>query len=150
MKRGDRIGPGGRYLLEAPIGEGGQGTVFRAKDEQLGRDVAVKVLHPSWVADPRRMARLRREAQLLVRLKHPRLVSTYDVELSAEHRPGLLGGVSVITGKALALFPSEDGRSVVTREHALVAIPYNVWSHRGEDQMQVWLPRRVSLDFQIP
>jgi hypothetical protein len=78
------------------------------------------------------------------------LVLPDDTELSAEHRPGLLGGLSVITGKALALFPSEDGRSVVTREHALVAIPYNVWSHRGEDQMQVWLPRRVSLDFQIP
>jgi len=78
------------------------------------------------------------------------LVLPDDAALSVEHRPGLLGGVTVITGKALALFPSEDGRSVVTREHALTAIPYNVWSHRGEDQMQVWLPRRVSLDFQIP
>jgi DUF1680 family protein len=73
-----------------------------------------------------------------------------DAQLSAERRPELLGGVTVITGKALAMHASEDGRSVVTREHAFTAIPYNVWSHRGEDQMEVWIPRRVNLDLRIP
>ena len=58
--------------------------------------------------------------------------------------------ISGVEGIRFIESASEDGRSVVTREHALVAIPYNVWSNRGEDQMQVWLPRRVSLDFQIP
>jgi uncharacterized protein len=73
-----------------------------------------------------------------------------DAPLSAERRPELLGGVTVITGKALAMLPGEDGRSVVTREHSFTAVPYNVWSQRGEDQMEVWIPRRVNLDFRIP
>jgi len=78
------------------------------------------------------------------------LVLPDDAVLSAEHRPDLLGGVSVITGRALGLYPGEDGRTVVTREQDFVAVPYNVWSNRGEDRMAVWLPRRVSLDFEVP
>ena len=65
-------------------------------------------------------------------------------------RPDLLGGVTVITGRALGLYPGDDGRSVVTREKDFVAVPYNVWSNRGEDRMAVWLPRRVRLDFEVP
>jgi len=78
------------------------------------------------------------------------LVLPDDAALSAESRPDLLGGVTVVTGKALGLYPAEDGRSVVTREQTLTAVPYNVWSNRGEDAMTVWLPRRVSLDFEVP
>jgi DUF1680 family protein len=70
--------------------------------------------------------------------------------LSAEHRPELLGGVTVITGRALGLYPGDDGRTVVTRDQDFLAVPYNVWSNRGEDRMAVWLPRRVSLDFAVP
>ena len=73
-----------------------------------------------------------------------------DAQLSAERRPELLGGVTVVTGKALVMHPVADGRSVVTQEHSFTAIPYNVWSHRGEDQMEVWIPRRVNLSLQIP
>jgi len=73
-----------------------------------------------------------------------------DAPLSAEHRPDLLGGVTVVTGRALALYPAEDGRSVVTKEQEVTAVPYAVWSQRGEDEMAVWLPRRVALDFQVP
>jgi len=43
-----------------------------------------------------------------------------------------------------------DGRSVETREQAFRAVPYNVWSNRGEDRMTVWIPRRVELDFEAP
>jgi DUF1680 family protein len=70
--------------------------------------------------------------------------------LSTERRPDLLGGVTVITGRALGLYPGDDGRTVVTREQGFIAVPYNVWSNRGEDRMAVWLPRRVSLDFEVP
>jgi len=73
-----------------------------------------------------------------------------DAVLSARQRPDLLGGVTVITGRALGLYPSDDGRTVVTREKDFLAVPYNVWSNRGEDRMAVWLPRRVSLDFEVP
>jgi DUF1680 family protein len=73
-----------------------------------------------------------------------------DAALSAKQRPDLLGGITVITGRALGLLPGDDGRTVVTREKDFLAVPYNVWSNRGEDRMAVWLPRRVSLDFEVP
>jgi hypothetical protein len=78
------------------------------------------------------------------------LVLPDDAVLSAKPRPDLLGGVTVITGRALGLYPGQDGRTVVTREQDFLAVPYSVWSNRGEDRMAVWLPRKVSLDFQVP
>ena len=65
-------------LLEA-IGVGGFGRVYRARDLGLERDVAMKVLHPSLTADPAVMERFRREAQLAARLRHPNIVSIYDI-----------------------------------------------------------------------
>jgi DUF1680 family protein len=73
-----------------------------------------------------------------------------NAALSATQRPDLLGGVTVIAGRALGLYPGDDGRTVVTREQDFLAVPYNVWSNRGEDRMAVWLPRKVSLDFEVP
>jgi DUF1680 family protein len=70
--------------------------------------------------------------------------------LSAERRADLLGGVTVIKGRALGLYPGDDGRTVITREQDFLAVPYNVWSNRGEDRMAVWLPRKVKLDFDVP
>jgi uncharacterized protein len=78
------------------------------------------------------------------------LVLPDDAKLEARSRPDLLGGVTVVTGRALALLPGEDGRSVATREQDFVAIPYYAWAHRGEGEMAVWLPRRVVLDFAVP
>ena len=78
------------------------------------------------------------------------LVLPDDAALSASHRPDLLGGVTVVTGRALALLPSEDGRSVLSREQDFLAVPYHVWAHRGDGEMAVWLPRRVKLDFAVP
>jgi DUF1680 family protein len=77
------------------------------------------------------------------------LVLPDDARLEAGPRPDLLGGVTVVTGRALALLPGEDGRSVVTREQDFVAIPYYAWAHRGDGEMAVWLPRRVALDFAV-
>ncbi len=68
-----------RYRLTQEIGRGGMGVVWRARDERLGRDVALKVLHP-WVADdPELRERFEREAAALARLEHPNLVRLYDV-----------------------------------------------------------------------
>jgi DUF1680 family protein len=78
------------------------------------------------------------------------LVLPDDAPLEARSRAGLLGGVTVIEGRALGLSPATDGRSVVTREQDFVAIPYYAWAHRGEGEMAVWLPRRVQLDFRVP
>jgi hypothetical protein len=78
------------------------------------------------------------------------LVLPDDAALEARVRPDLLGGVTVLAGRAIALGASDDGRSVVTKEQDFVAVPYHAWAHRGEDAMAVWMPRRVTLDFVVP
>lgn len=78
----ERIGPGsmiaGRYQVDAQIGSGGMATVFRAEDIQLGRKVAVKVLHPQYSEDQEFVERFRREAKAAAQLQHPGIVSVYD------------------------------------------------------------------------
>jgi len=62
-------------------------------------------------------------------------------ELQGEHRPDLLGGVTVITGEATALYHTDREAAVEERPTPLVAIPYYAWAHRGKGEMTVWLPR---------
>ena len=69
---------GGRYALCEVLGTGGMATVWRARDEVLGREVAVKVLSPQYAADPGFLARFEREARHAARLSHPRLVTVFD------------------------------------------------------------------------
>ena len=77
---GMRLGP---YEILAPLGAGGMGEVYRARDTQLGRDVAIKVLPPSLAANPERMARFSREAKVLAALNHPNIAAIYGLEGSA-------------------------------------------------------------------
>jgi DUF1680 family protein len=72
-----------------------------------------------------------------------------DVKLESEYRKDMLGGVAVISGKALGLYVSADGKSVESREQDFLAIPYYAWSHRGTGEMLVWLARRVMLNFDV-
>ncbi|HKD06526.1 MAG TPA: serine/threonine-protein kinase [Bryobacteraceae bacterium] len=68
------------YRITAKLGEGGMGEVWRATDTKLNRDVAVKVLPDAFVADPDRLARFTREAQVLASLNHPNIAAIYGVE----------------------------------------------------------------------
>ena len=77
LKAGSRLGP---YKVVAPLGAGGMGEVYRARDTKLERDVAVKVLPERFASDPERVARFRHEAQHLAALNHPNIVSIYGVE----------------------------------------------------------------------
>ncbi|HEX4574025.1 MAG TPA: serine/threonine-protein kinase [Gemmatimonadales bacterium] len=70
---------GDDYELLEEIGTGGFGRVYRARDLGLEREVAIKVLHPSLTADAAVTERFRREAQLAARLRHPSIVSIYDI-----------------------------------------------------------------------
>ncbi|HEX5038776.1 MAG TPA: Stk1 family PASTA domain-containing Ser/Thr kinase [Candidatus Limnocylindria bacterium] len=68
----------GRYRLIAPLGEGGMATLWRAVDEQLDREVAVKILRPQFGADPGFAARFKQEARAAGGLSHPNIVNVYD------------------------------------------------------------------------
>ena len=70
----------GAYLVRAKIGEGGMGEVYRAFDTKLRRDVALKVLPKPFARDPERLARFRREAQLLASLNHKNIAAIYGFE----------------------------------------------------------------------
>jgi len=74
---GTRLGP---FDILAPLGAGGMGEVYRARDAKLGRDVALKILPEAFVTDPDRLARFRREAQVLASLNHPNIAAIYGFE----------------------------------------------------------------------
>jgi eukaryotic-like serine/threonine-protein kinase len=77
LSPGSRLGP---YVIAVPIGAGGMGEVFRARDTRLNRDVAIKVLPTAVVEDKERVARFRREAQLVASLNHPNVAAIYGLE----------------------------------------------------------------------
>jgi tetratricopeptide (TPR) repeat protein len=76
LSAGDRLG---RYEILGPIGAGGMGEVWRARDTELDREVAVKVLPESFASDENRLERFQREARALAALSHPNLLEIYDV-----------------------------------------------------------------------
>jgi hypothetical protein len=67
-----------------------------------------------------------------------------DAELRAQHRPDLLGGVTVLTGPGHSVFRAVDGR-VAVRDTELTLVPYYAWCNRGANKMAVWLPRAADL-----
>ena len=81
LNAGTKLGP---YEIQSPIGAGGMGEVYRARDSRLGRDVALKVLPESFASDAQRMARFRREAQVLASLNHPNIAAIYGFEDSGK------------------------------------------------------------------
>ena len=77
-----RIAPGdhrGRYTIIVPLGHGGMGEVYRARDESLGRDVAIKVLHSEMGGSAELVARFQREARALAALNHPNICTIYEI-----------------------------------------------------------------------
>ncbi len=77
---GVRLGP---YTIEAPLGAGGMGEVYRARDSRLERAVALKLLPAAVSSDPDRLARFEREAKLLAALNHPHIAQVYGFEQAA-------------------------------------------------------------------
>jgi len=68
LNSGSRLGP---YEIVAPLGAGGMGEVYRARDPRLGRDVAIKVISATGVTDPDRLRRFEQEARAVAALSHP-------------------------------------------------------------------------------
>ena len=72
----------GSYEIVAPLGSGGMGEVYRARDPKLGRDVALKVLPPDVASDPERRLRFEQEARAASSLNHPHIVTVHDIGAS--------------------------------------------------------------------
>jgi serine/threonine protein kinase len=84
LKARDRLGP---YEIVAPLGAGGMGEVYRARDTRLNRDVALRVLPESFAHDPERMTRFEREAHELASLNHPNIAMVNGFEAGANRFP---------------------------------------------------------------
>jgi serine/threonine protein kinase/tetratricopeptide (TPR) repeat protein len=93
---GRRVGP---YEIVAPLGAGGMGEVYRARDTRLKRDVAIKVLPETFANDPDRLARFQREAEVLATLNHPNIAAVYGLEESGRTAAIVL---ELVEGETLA------------------------------------------------
>ena len=96
LRVGTRLG---HYDVTALIGEGGMGQVWQATDTQLNRQVALKILPDAFAADPDRLARFKREAQILASLNHPNIAAIYGIEESEGTRALVL---ELVEGPTLA------------------------------------------------
>src|SRR5713101_5249492 len=95
LTSGTKLGP---YEIVAPLGAGGMGEVYRARDTKLGRDVALKLLPPLFTAIADRVARFEREARLLASLNHPHIGAIYGFE-DAGNMPALV--LELVEGETL-------------------------------------------------
>jgi eukaryotic-like serine/threonine-protein kinase len=96
LNTGTKLGP---YEILSPLGAGGMGEVYRARDTKLNRDVALKVLPETVSNDPQRMARFEREAQVLASLNHPNIAAIYGLEESGPTRALVM---ELVEGQTLA------------------------------------------------
>ena len=103
LQPGTHVGP---YQVIAPLGVGGMGEVYRARDAKLNRDVAIKILPQLFTADPDRLIRFRREAQVLAALNHPNIGQIYGFEDSGDTHALVLELVEGVTlAERIALGP---------------------------------------------
>ena len=97
----------GHYEILEPLGKGGMGEVYRARDTKLDRDVAIKVLPEDFATDPERLARFEREAKLLASLNHANIAAIYGLEDKGDQRFIVM---EVVEGETLAERISRSGR----------------------------------------
>jgi len=76
LTSGTKLGP---YEIQSPLGAGGMGEVYRARDTRLGRDVAVKILSESFAGDSERLHRFEQEARAVAALTHPNILAIHDI-----------------------------------------------------------------------
>jgi eukaryotic-like serine/threonine-protein kinase len=82
LTAGQSLGP---YTILAPLGAGGMGEVYRARDARLNRDVAIKVIPPSVADSPEALSRFERESHAIAALSHPNILTIFDVGHSNGH-----------------------------------------------------------------
>jgi len=100
----------GRFLITAELGRGGMATVYRAHDPELGRDVAIKVMHGFFAGRPELEARFRREANAVATIRHPSILNVFDFAPPAGEEPGYIVS-EVIEGPGLrAVLEAQGGK----------------------------------------
>ena len=97
-----------KYELISVLGHGGMATVYLARDRRLGRNVAVKIIHPHLRDDLEIGARFVREARVVAKLHHPNIVEVFDVSEPGELERYLV--VELVEGSSLRKFLAENGR----------------------------------------
>ncbi|WP_405012938.1 protein kinase domain-containing protein [Kitasatospora sp. NBC_01539] len=120
----------GRYVLGDRLGRGGMGTVWRARDEMLDREVAVKELTVSHLPEEELeilQSRMKREARAAARIKHPGVITIHDV-LEDDGRPWIV--MELVDGRSLADVIGQDG-TLLPREAAEVGLQVLAALHRG-------------------
>src|SRR5262245_34505000 len=99
------LSPGARlgaYEVAGILGAGGMGEVYRARDTRLKREVALKILPASVAADPDRLARFQREAEVLASLNHPNIAAIYEIEEAGRPGEGRALVMELVEGETLA------------------------------------------------
>ena len=94
----------GHYEVVSTLGAGGMGAVYRARDTELGREVAIKLLLDEVATDPERLARFRREAQVLASLNHPKIATLHGFETDGETLADRIGRGPIAIEKAVPIF----------------------------------------------
>ncbi|MBI4854463.1 MAG: SUMF1/EgtB/PvdO family nonheme iron enzyme [Acidobacteria bacterium] len=108
----------GKYRLEEKLGEGGMGTVYRAKHVLIQNDLAVKILHSALVADRHAVARFQREATAAARIKHPNAVGVTDFGRTEDEIVYIV--MELFVGKSLRDIIEEEGALPVERSITIV------------------------------
>jgi serine/threonine-protein kinase len=111
----------GRFLITAELGRGGMATVYRARDPQVGRDVAVKVMHGFFAGRAELEARFRREANAVAAIKHPSILALYDFAPPAGEEPGYIVS-ELIEGPGLRQLVEERGGRIWPEVAALITV----------------------------
>ncbi len=151
---GTRLGP---YEVVSPLGAGGMGEVYRARDTRLDRDVALKILPESFASDPDRLMRFEREAKTVAALNHPNIAAIYGIEESRVSGPesGVPSPESdarPIRALVMELVEGEDLSAILARHGraAPAAGAPSESSSRGATASGGGAPRAMSLDDALP
>jgi len=134
------------YTLLGELGRGGMAVVFRARDRDLGREVAVKVVRPRFAADEEAVARLAREARTVAQLEHPNIVGVYSIRHLADRSVALV--MQLIPGRTLKQAVTEDGPfDAATAEQVLRDIARALaYAHRAGVVHRDVKPENIFLD----
>jgi serine/threonine-protein kinase len=111
----------GRYRVTAELGRGGMATVYRAHDPQLGRDVAIKIMHGAFAGRAELEARFRREARAVAGIKHDGIVNVFDFAPATAGEPGYIV-TELVEGPTLRTVMDRQGGRLLPEVAALVAV----------------------------